>query len=862
MFHHKHTGFRTAMLAACALGAAGCEGGAIDFDDPGAAIQAHYRDGHEKGPGGGGRFPGVGRGVDEGFPGQGEPVRGAFPGLAGRADASVPASSNGFVLGMFPVGPWYTPTSVNGCNAVVEAPLGSLLQPTSQLNVLGEDGFSVVQDYFPAGGTHETQVTSLLRLVGNNGLKMHMNAKEFYEPLANAQCTTTMPAPGVNDFTALGNWNPCTSITPRPNYLSLIQNVYSNLSVKDAVWGHHITEEASYCHCVVNSLGVCWPYCNPVCSREVEVPPANVSDALDFFRSQGIGNQKLVVMEANHHKAINDSTLDGQAFYNPQDYLTSKYMTARADVFLEGSYTLFPESASLTQSYSQIYSNGYHYLGPFTSIDYGLRQVPEVHKVLNIQLDQPGYLNNYHGSTAVPNANWLWFQGYNSVVHRASGVWFWGLNLSWNGGQPPSGWSNLGDRFAKYNFPPAYNAFVAPLASELRYLVNHDLVSTVPASLLHTKRAHPDNNCIVPSPPTYMPIPPPDLEHLSEHYGLRYSMRTNPSGDIVLIVTNPLDLSLSATLDFRYIVNPTVAGATSVDALFETSADVPISPAYKTTRTGRANLATDTVAARAVAYSTVTKKLTDVFGPLDVHVYRFNKGAASPAKSAWYHAAFDWDALPLVAGNMVPAADGNHVFYRGVDHRLYNFWLDSAGWRNDALDYNAPALVADNVAVGTDDHHVFYRGTDQRLYNFWWTGTKWQNDALDYFAPPRVAGDVVVSPDGHHVFYRGIDHRLYNFWWTGAKWQNDALDYNASPLVAGDVRLGPSGTSNVFYRGTDARMYNFWWNGTKWRNDVLSLCPPAQVAGNVVVDKNGHVIYRGLDNRGYLFYWTDGKSGI
>jgi len=112
-----------------------------------------------------------------------------------------------------------------------------------------------------------------------------------------------------------------------------------------------------------------------------------------------------------------------------------------------------------------------------------------------------------------------------------------------------------------------------------------------------------------------------EMWQLHKHYGLRYSMRTNANGEVILIVTNPLPITFPVTLNFRYIVHPSVAGATVVDALFETSADVPSSNSYKTTRTGRVNLIADTAVARPVSYSASTKLLQDTFGPLDARVY-------------------------------------------------------------------------------------------------------------------------------------------------------------------------------------------------------------------------------------------------
>jgi hypothetical protein len=225
-----------------------------------------------------------------------------------------------------------------------------------------------------------------------------------------------------------------------------------------------------------------------------------VFDAITWFRnrliSHGIGNQKLIVMEANHARSIHDNTKDDAGQYNPQDYLRGP---VRPDVFFEGSYTHFPQTDWQNYPYSNIKNNGpndnWHYLGPFKSVDYGFLQVPEVHKVINIE---PIGVNVFHSNDSIQNANWLWFQAYTSIIHGADGIWFWGLPYAWKPGEKQAietnlstPWGQIPDRYKRQYFPENYRNFVAPLAKELRYLVDNNFLNTDVASVLYTKTGHP-----------------------------------------------------------------------------------------------------------------------------------------------------------------------------------------------------------------------------------------------------------------------------------------------------------------------------------------------------------------------------------
>ncbi len=819
-------------------------------------------------------------------------ARGQMPGASCLPPPAV-CPLNEFVVGMFSF------DSINNISFPTSAFYTDSFNhqhPSSQLNGLSADGFDTVQYYGPGYWNSLADVTNLLTLFKVNGMRILPDERFFYVPNSSTAC-------GLPSGTNVYNGNP-----PYDNYWTM---AYALPAFAGVVFGHKLTEEASYyhgaymgnqppfypnpaygwCDTCVGCMQTVPPYCSSILTcihtcecgawKFTEIPPSNVSDAMGHYRAlrqslapqvSAVGRQRLAVMEANHGKSIQENTRDGDGFFNPQDYLP---LANRADLFLEGSYLQLPSSWA-TQLYLNVFSpTDYHYLGFLKSIDFAQMQVPEVHKVVNIEGGQQP--TSFHGDLSSPNANLLWFQAYASIVHGATGVWFWDLASAWSHGQPGS-WAADPARFEPSNFPDLYKAYVAPLARELRYLIGRNVLaqansSTAP-SVLNSKTDHPDDFCIVGKPSSYIPLG----DHQSEGYGVRYTILSGGQ-DVIMIAVNPLPLWIDPTLDFSAISNGVIANASGVEALFETPQDAidlaQKSASYKTNRAGRVTLTSPWAATRQISYS--GHRFTDRFGPLDVHVYRFRPGTGSTPSARWYHAALNWDGLGRAAGDIAVSRNGvTMVFYRGADARVYLHWWDGRRWRSDALDYNAPARTAGDLVVDPSGTSVYFRGTDNRLYNFWWNpgkagGAGWQEDALDYNAPARTAGNLVLDPSGTNVYFRGTDNRLYNFWWNpgkagGAGWQQDALDYNAAPRTAGDLVVDPLGTS-VYFRGTDNRLYNFWWNPSKaggagWQEDALDYNAAPRTAGNLVLDPSGTSVYfRGTDNRLYNFWWNPGKTG-
>ncbi len=541
-----------------------------------------------------------------------------------------PIKPNEFKVGIFGATSCKTHI-VSGCELPFETPLYNGYK-TSVLNILSEDGFNVYQTYAPNEWISESFLKGYLKLSQANNFKVELGAGHYYKPTVDINGNYL--GYGTNVYDNCGNsigvcQNPYSQNYFRANINNFIDNIYKVSPYKDIIWGYHICEEASYYHYqhfANNCQGNVWG--NPSYFKNVETPPTNVNSAISYFKnslsSAGITNHKMIVMEAHHHKNINANTNDGEGTFNPQQYIQLLNKNDNRDVFFEGSYTQFPSSRWINQNYSGMFSNGFHYLGAFKSIDYARSYSSEVHKVINIEGTSVGsnYLAHYHSNLSIPNANWLWFQAYTSIIHGAKGIWFWDINYSWNSGETNS-WNNpsIPNRFDRSYFPANYRNYTAYLAQELQLLSNKNIISTDANTIVATKTDFADPNCIVPAAISYIPTYLPS-EKRTENYGLRYTIRSNGT-ETCMIITNPLNVAVSVTLNFSNSSNQQIQSSTGVNVLFDNNQYPVTSSSYKVNRNSNINPTNGTVGSQYYVGYVSNKQLPISFGPMDVKILKF-----------------------------------------------------------------------------------------------------------------------------------------------------------------------------------------------------------------------------------------------
>jgi hypothetical protein len=571
--------------------------------------------------------------------------------------------------------------------------------PTSQLNVLAEDGFNIAFNYGnPGNWVSASELTNYLNLVKGNAMQTMLAGKDYFKmtppagypykvTMSNGSggyFTTYLPFAGaITGSDVFKKSNDCW--TDIQNFFPLYVGTPGNPApFQNTVWGSEITEEACYWHARTYDVGNCDPWqdvVNDANVLRVEVPPSNVSDALDYYNANS-PNTKKVLMEAKHWGSIQEATNDDQGVYSIRDYvhLLPKHPN---QVFFEGSYSTPRPSSWYQNAYTNIWSSSLktsdyqHYLGFLESFNYVKAYTNNIQKVISTDFSNSG--GDFYSSDPIhnQNGNWLWFQAYSSIIHGAKGIWFWGLGNAYPDAEVANknNLDNANDqtRFQRSKFPSPYNDYIAKLTRELRYLANTGFLSTDESTVLYSKTDGTNGvknlvtyddaweNMVVNSSLSwsnnwaagYKPTCSGCDQHTNlnsdPNYNLRYTIRTNGT-DVIVIVSNPLQFPVKGMFDFSCMTNvPAIANSNSVDFLFNqqvntqlyaSAANLLIS-GYKQNRNSGIDLVNNTISPAATCNQAMVgannKKLTLYMGPLDVVVFKFHQSPPPPpvANSGW-----------------------------------------------------------------------------------------------------------------------------------------------------------------------------------------------------------------------------------
>ncbi|OBF18392.1 hypothetical protein [Mycobacterium sp. ACS4331] len=202
-----------------------------------------------------------------------------------------------------------------------------------------------------------------------------------------------------------------------------------------------------------------------------------------------------------------------------------------------------------------------------------------------------------------------------------------------------------------------------------------------------------------------------------------------------------------------------------------------------------------------------------------------------------------WHSQDLSAATGAPAAlDGalvgyvdeaqatQHVIYAGVGSHLYELWCDEAGWHMTDLTVvvEAPGPIARTVAgymfAAQGTQHVFYVGVDNRIYELWSDPSGWHaSDLTTMTGAPAPAGTAMAAyafeaQGTQHVIYAGTDGQLYELWWESGRWNVGGLTAAVqAPRSAEDRPLAYAfegqGTQHVIYRTADDSHLHELWSG-------------------------------------------------
>lgn len=498
----------------------------------------------------------------------------------------------------------------------------------------------------------------MLGLSKDLGLKLLLSFHQYYEPSTNAN--NNYLGTGTNIYNGCGiNYSACEAPAnygkDRHNIDQLLDYACSSSNVSDALMGIQITEEASSCHyynshdCVGltgwDGLPGCWEAnhsCDEICScgqasgdfHNVILPVSNVLSAQHHFKdlfssypNKKITLKKVSIMEAHHHHAISDDAWT-QEGARPADYIKLLSKEDTRDLFLEGSYYSFPlDWASQTQIAPPQPPNPFigpdnslcynSYLAFLKSIDYSKSFANEVHKVIDATGRDQG--NNFdprhfHSNPNVPNANWLWFQAYASIIHGATGVWFWSHPWTFmpSESQKWDAWHTanpIGNPYARSGFPSMYNNYTGPLAQELRYLSNNGFLSKTSQILSNGDKG--DIHGIISEYKFVFNIQSENgsfYTHVSDfpqnwvegyrplnQFGVKYSFQSNGE-EVILIVANPVNSPVQVFFDLKCVGDCRISESNSFEILFSNQVGAKATwSSYKTTRKDAVDLTSNAV---------------------------------------------------------------------------------------------------------------------------------------------------------------------------------------------------------------------------------------------------------------------------
>jgi hypothetical protein len=212
---------------------------------------------------------------------------------------------------------------------------------------------------------------------------------------------------------------------------------------------------------------------------------------------------------------------------------------------------------------------------------------------------------------------------------------------------------------------------------------------------------------------------------------------------------------------------------------------------------------------------------------------------------------------PYQVGGDITAGNDDHIYYRGQNGRLQQYYRSNlGGWEHATIDWTSVGYEIHQNCGSLDygdQSGLFYRGTDNQMHKFHYTGGQgngWVHSTLDIIASGdgnrelwKIDGD--VSAVFQRVYYRGVDGKLQSYYWANNTWNHETI--NANDLVSTACgAIEANGRASVFYRGINNRLYHSYkGEGGIWVHELLPASKNIQyVAGDIAISKN-KVYYKG-----------------
>ena len=348
-------------------------------------------------------------------------------------------AQNGFVIG---INTSENRTISNGLTMTDPMKPSAPNNYSSIYGILRDDGFNVIRSYFPDVWMSINQYKSYIELVGNYGLRLIDDNNYFFKPpVSNPNNNPPLWLIDPIYYNQSYNDYDMTDINSNKaiyNYDALYSQVYSILPYKNIIYGHKLCEEPNSYHWYPHANVFPGNWHNPALGDTVlsqwysraEVPPQNLSDAFGYFQSNATSLGHKLINNVGRH-GTSYTTADGSGIYNYSQYLN---ITNKGDVFFEGSYFHW-HWTHWTEMTIPHPLNGHDYLGKFKNIDFAKTKYNTVFSEMNLSYDIDQYdIRDYSWYTnrSNPNGNLIYFMTYTSIIHGATGVFFYGSGDSYD----------------------------------------------------------------------------------------------------------------------------------------------------------------------------------------------------------------------------------------------------------------------------------------------------------------------------------------------------------------------------------------------------------------------------------------------
>lgn len=245
-----------------------------------------------------------------------------------------------------------------------------------------------------------------------------------------------------------------------------------------------------------------------------------------------------------------------------------------------------------------------------------------------------------------------------------------------------------------------------------------------------------------------------------------------------------------------------------------------------------------------------------------------------------------------IRGN--PAFIGNTVYYIGSDGRVYA--ATSAGspsqWTQLSVftmsgGSSSQVKAAGDLVAAANGQYLYYRGTDNEIYGYSIVGTAPATSTYTYFkltpnatlqTGEKVQSDLMCF--GNNLYYRSDSNRLYGYIKQGSVWSPISPTWTANAplptkvqtlataqaLVAGSIVMNATG-NKLYYRGTDNLVHGFYVTDGASSYEYFdlpfsvsngNLASAEQVAGQLVctqalMPNSDRLFYIGQDGRVFGF---------